>query len=47
MGGLRSGIAPLRGRAGLEPVVPTLDYRLAATTDPRVEPVGLDRIYGR
>lgn len=30
MGGLLSGTAPLRGRAGLEMVVPTLDYRLAA-----------------
>ncbi len=30
MGGLLSGSAPLRGRAGLELVVPTLDYRLAA-----------------
>lgn len=30
MGGLLSGNAPLRGRAGLELVVPTLDYRLAA-----------------
>lgn len=38
MGGLLSGNAPLRGRAGLELVVPTLDYRLAAEfwgiTDP-------------
>jgi AAA+ ATPase superfamily predicted ATPase len=30
MGSLLSGAAPLRGRAGLELVVPTLDYRLAA-----------------
>jgi AAA+ ATPase superfamily predicted ATPase len=30
MGQLLSGTAPLRGRAGLEIVVPTLDYRLAA-----------------
>jgi AAA+ ATPase superfamily predicted ATPase len=30
MGGLLSGTAPLRGRAGLEMIVPTLDYRLAA-----------------
>lgn len=30
MGSLLSGTAPLRGRAGLELVVPTLDYRLAA-----------------
>lgn len=30
MGGLLAGSAPLRGRAGLELVVPTLDYRLAA-----------------
>lgn len=30
MGRLLSGTAPLRGRAGLEMVVPTLDYRLAA-----------------
>lgn len=30
MGRLLSGNAPLRGRAGLELVVPTLDYRLAA-----------------
>ena len=40
MGGLLSGNAPLRGRAGLELVVPTLDYRLAAEfwgiTDPRL-----------
>ncbi|MFI6787197.1 ATP-binding protein [Nonomuraea sp. NPDC050383] len=39
MGRLLSGNAPLRGRAGLELVVPTLDYRLAARfwdiTDPR------------
>lgn len=39
MGGLLSGNAPLRGRAGLELVVPTLDFRLAAEfweiTDPR------------
>jgi uncharacterized protein len=38
MGRLLSGNAPLRGRAGLELVVPTLDYRLAAefwgATDP-------------
>ena len=30
MGGLLSGNAPLRGRAGLELIVPTLDQRLAA-----------------
>lgn len=30
MGRLLSGTAPLRGRAGLEMIVPTLDYRLAA-----------------
>lgn len=30
MGSLLSGSAPLRGRAGLELIVPTLDYRLAA-----------------
>ncbi|HEY1703416.1 MAG TPA: ATP-binding protein [Trebonia sp.] len=30
MGSLLSGTAPLRGRAGLEMIVPTLDYRLAA-----------------
>lgn len=30
MGGLLSGTAPLRGRAGLEMVVHTLDFRLAA-----------------
>ncbi|TDC28012.1 ATP-binding protein [Streptomyces sp. 8K308] len=40
MGGLLSGNAPLRGRASLELVVPTLDYRLAARfwgiTDPRL-----------
>ncbi|WP_181958040.1 hypothetical protein [Nonomuraea mesophila] len=39
MGGLLAGNAPLRGRAGLELVVPTLDYRLAADfwqiSDPR------------
>ncbi|MBM2620289.1 ATP-binding protein [Actinoplanes sp. LDG1-06] len=39
MGGLLSGTAPLRGRAGLELVVRTLDYRSAARfwdiTDPR------------
>jgi AAA+ ATPase superfamily predicted ATPase len=39
MGRLLSGNAPLRGRAGLELVVPTLDYRLAAQfwdiADPR------------
>ena len=38
MGTLLSGNAPLRGRAGLELVVPTLDYQLAAqfwnVTDP-------------
>jgi hypothetical protein len=38
MGGLLSGNAPLRGRAGLELVVPTLDFQLAAQfwelTDP-------------
>jgi AAA+ ATPase superfamily predicted ATPase len=40
MGGLLAGNAPLRGRAGLELVVPTLDYRLAAEfwqiDDPRL-----------
>lgn len=40
MGKLLSGGAPLRGRAGLELVVPTLDHRLAAEfwgiTDPRL-----------
>ncbi|MFF0451787.1 ATP-binding protein [Nocardia africana] len=40
MGSLLSGDAPLRGRAGLELVVPTLDYRLAAEfwgiEDPRL-----------
>ncbi|MEO3805077.1 ATP-binding protein [Nonomuraea sp. B1E8] len=40
MGGLLAGNAPLRGRAGLELVVPTLDYRLAADfwqiSDPRL-----------
>ncbi|HXA57532.1 MAG TPA: ATP-binding protein [Streptosporangiaceae bacterium] len=40
MGGLLSGSAPLRGRAGLELVVPTLDYRLASRfwgiTDPKL-----------
>lgn len=39
MGRLLAGDAPLRGRAGLELVVPTLEYRLAARfwdiTDPR------------
>jgi len=39
MGRLLSGNAPLRGRAGLELVVPTFDFRLAAQfweiTDPR------------
>ncbi|MEV6350299.1 ATP-binding protein [Actinoplanes sp. NPDC051851] len=39
MGGLLSGTAPLRGRAGLELVVPTLDYQHAARfwaiADPR------------
>jgi AAA+ ATPase superfamily predicted ATPase len=39
MGRLLAGSAPLRGRAGLELVVPTLDFRLAAKfweiTDPR------------
>lgn len=39
MGQLLAGNAPLRGRAGLELVVPTLDFRLAAEfweiTDPR------------
>jgi len=39
MGGLLSGTAPLRGRAGLELIVPTLDFRLAAEfwgiSDPR------------
>ena len=38
MGSLLSGTAPLRGRAGLELIVPTLDFRLAADfwgiTDP-------------
>lgn len=40
MGGLLAGNAPLRGRAGLELVVPPLDYRLAAEfwgiSDPRL-----------
>jgi AAA+ ATPase superfamily predicted ATPase len=40
MGNLLTGTAPLRGRASLELVVPTLDYRLAAQfwgiTDPRL-----------
>jgi hypothetical protein len=40
MGRLVSGTAPLRGRAGLEMIVPTLDYRLAAQfwgiEDPRL-----------
>lgn len=40
MGNLLTGTAPLRGRASLELVVPTLDYRLAAAfwqiTDPRL-----------
>jgi len=40
MGRLLSGTAPLRGRAGLEMIVPTLDYRLAARfweiDDPRL-----------
>lgn len=40
MGGLLSGSAPLRGRAGLDLTVPTLDYRLAArfweVTDPHL-----------
>jgi AAA+ ATPase superfamily predicted ATPase len=40
MGALLGGGAPLRGRAGLELIVPTLDYRLAADfweiTDPRL-----------
>lgn len=40
MGSLLSGSAPLRGRAGLELIVPTLDYRLAARfwdlDDPRL-----------
>ncbi|WP_406284337.1 ATP-binding protein [Embleya sp. NBC_00896] len=40
MGGLLTGTAPLRGRAGLEMVVPTLDYRSAARfweiEDPRL-----------
>jgi AAA+ ATPase superfamily predicted ATPase len=41
MGNLLSGTAPLRGRASLELVVPTLDYRLAAefwglTADPQL-----------
>lgn len=40
MGNLLSGTAPLRGRASLELVVPTLDYRLAAQfwgiSDPRL-----------
>jgi hypothetical protein len=39
MGGLLSGGAPLRGRASLELVVPTFDYRMAArfwdVTDPK------------
>ncbi|WP_280421703.1 AAA family ATPase [Nocardia carnea] len=40
MGSLLAGTAPLRGRAGLELIVPTLDYRLAAEfwelDDPRL-----------
>jgi AAA+ ATPase superfamily predicted ATPase len=40
MGSLLSGGAPLRGRAGLELIVPTLDYRAAANfwaiNDPRL-----------
>ncbi|MCP2317310.1 hypothetical protein APR12_002656 [Nocardia amikacinitolerans] len=40
MGSLLAGGAPLRGRAGLELIVPTLDYRLAADfwgiDDPRL-----------
>jgi AAA+ ATPase superfamily predicted ATPase len=40
MGDLLSGTAPLRGRASLELMVPTLDYRLAADfwgiTDPKL-----------
>ncbi|OIV37108.1 ATPase [Mangrovactinospora gilvigrisea] len=40
MGGLLAGTAPLRGRASLELIVPTLDYRLAARfwdlTDPHL-----------
>lgn len=40
MGSLLSGNAPLRGRAGIELLVPTLDYRLAADfwgiDDPRL-----------
>ncbi len=40
MGSLLSGTAPLRGRAGIELVVPTLDFRLAAEfwgiDDPRL-----------
>jgi uncharacterized protein len=40
MGKLLSGTAPLRGRAGLELVIPPLDYRLAARfweiSDPRL-----------
>jgi uncharacterized protein len=40
MGKLLSGTAPLRGRAGLELVIPPLDYRLAAQfwgiTDPKL-----------
>ena len=40
MGGLLAGTAPLRGRASLELVVPTLDFRLAAEfwgiADPRL-----------
>lgn len=40
MGKLLSGTAPLRGRAGLELVIPPLDYRLAAEfwdlTDPQL-----------
>jgi hypothetical protein len=40
MGKLLSGTAPLRGRAGLELVIPPLDYRLAAQfwgiADPRL-----------
>jgi AAA+ ATPase superfamily predicted ATPase len=56
MGNLLSGTAPLRGRASLELVVPTLDYRLAARfwgiEDPRLallvnSVVGGTPAYGR
>ncbi|MBA2950790.1 AAA family ATPase [Streptomyces himalayensis] len=56
MGNLLSGTAPLRGRASLELIVPTLDFRLAADfwgiTDPRLamlvnSVVGGTPAYGR